>query len=46
MIDLLLLHLAKYDHIFKVNEGELPFNVGQDHIHGKLEYAGCIAESE
>lgn len=46
MVDVLLQCFAKYDYIVVINEGELPFHVGQGHVHTNVKSAGCVVESE
>lgn len=46
MLDVLLRSFPEYDYIVKTSESELPFNAGQDHLHGSTQYARCDAESE
>lgn len=46
MFDVLLQRFAEYEFTVDVNEGELPFQAGQDNVSGSLEYGGCVAESE
>lgn len=46
MINMLLRRFAEYDYIVGVNEGELPFDAGRDHVPGTLKCAGCVAKSK